>query len=152
MIQAIKLLDFQEQPAIVMRATIPVEKMPEFFGKAFGGVINFLSESGQTPAGMPFAAYFNLDMRAMQVEGGFPVSSKMEGNTEIISNLIPAGQYLTTIFEGPYNDLKIAYDALIDYAKQNNLQPTGVVYEYYLNDPTENPLTIPMTEIRFHLK
>jgi len=152
MIQDIKLLDFPEQPTLIMRATIPVEKMPEFFGKAFGGVMNYLSILGKMPAGMPFGAYLNLDMKALEVEAGFPVSSKMEGENEIIPSLIPAGKYLTTFFEGSYNDLKIAYDALAEYAQQNGLEPTGISYEYYLNDPSGDPSIIPLTEIRFPIK
>lgn len=112
MLQDIKLLEFPRQSTLIMRATIPVEKMPEFFGKAFGGVMNYLSELGQMPAGMPFGAYFNLDMTALEVEAGFPVHAKIEGRNEILYGIIPAGFFITTIFKGRYNDLNIAYDAL----------------------------------------
>jgi effector-binding domain-containing protein len=152
MIRDIKLLDFPEQPTLIMRATIPVEKMPEFFGKAFGGVMNYLSELGLMPAGMPFGTYFNMNMSAMEVEAGFPVRTKIDGKNEIISGVIPAGTFISTIFEGSYNDLKIAYDALAEYAQQNGLEPTGISYEYYLNDPSGDPSIIPLTEIRFPIK
>ena len=152
MVQDIKLLDFPEQPTLIMKATIPVEKMPEFFGKAFGGVMNYLAGLGLMPAGMPFGAYFNMDISAMEVEAGFPVPTKIEGKNEIISGAIPAGTFISTIFEGSYNDLKTAYDALAEYARQNGLEPTGIWYEYYLNDPSGDPSIIPLTEIRFPIK
>lgn len=152
MIQDIKLLDFPEQPTLIMKATIPGEKMPKFFGKAFGGLMNYLTVLGQIPAGMPFGAYLNLDLKALEVEAGFPVSSKMEGKNKIIPSLIPAGKYLTTFLEGSYNNLKTAYDALAEYARQNGLEPTGIWYEYCLNDPSGDPSIIPLTEIRFPIK
>ena len=42
----IKLLELPDQPTLVMRSTMPV--------------------------GMPFGAYYNLDMNALDVEAGFP--------------------------------------------------------------------------------
>lgn len=152
MVQDIKLLDVPEQPILIMKATIPVEKMPEFFGKAFGGVMNFLEGLGLLPACMPFGAYLNMDISAMEVEAGFPVPTKIEGKNEIISGAIPAGTFISTIFEGSYNHLKTAYDALAEYARQNGLEPTGIWYEYYLNDPSKDPSIIPLSEIRFPIK
>ena len=77
----IKLLELPDQPMLAMRSILPVAKLPEFFGKAYGGVMTHLEELGEYPAGMPFASYFNLDMNAMDVEAGFPVAKELEGIT-----------------------------------------------------------------------
>jgi len=73
----IKILDLPEQPTLCMKTTTSVEKLPEFFGKAFGGIMTHLAEIGEYPAGMPFGAYLNLDMTALEVEAGFPLARKL---------------------------------------------------------------------------
>ncbi|RJQ39800.1 MAG: AraC family transcriptional regulator [Anaerolineaceae bacterium] len=41
---------------------------------------------------------------------------------------------------------------MTNYIKQKGYEPTGVAYEYYLNDPNEDPSMKPETEICFPLK
>jgi len=148
----IKLLELPDQPTLVMCATLPVEKLPEFFGKAFGGIMEYLGILGEAPAGMPFGTYFNLDMTALIVEAGFPVSKKIERKGEILAGTIPGGKFVSTIHKGAYDSVKTAYNALTRWAQENGYEPSGIAYEYYLNDPTEDPSIIPLTEIRLPLK
>ena len=148
----IKILILEDQPTLVMKTVTPAKKLPEFFGKAFGGVMAYLAELGEQPVGMPFGAYFNLDMSALEMSAGFPVGKSLPGKGEIVHEVIPGGKFLSTVFEGPYNAMEPVYTALNEYAKQNGFELTGVAYEYYLNDPTEGENVIPITEIRFPLK
>jgi effector-binding domain-containing protein len=148
----IKLLELPDQSTLVMRSTLPVDKLPEFFGKAYGGIMAYLGELGEYPAGMPFGAFFNLDMDALDVEAGFPVARKFEGKGEIKSGIIPAGKYISTIHIGGYDAVKPAYDALAQWAKDHGYEPSGIAYEYYLNDPSADPTVKPETEIRFPIK
>jgi effector-binding domain-containing protein len=148
----IRLLDLPDQPTLGMRAIMPVEKLPEFFGKAYGGVIAYLAELGDTPSGMPFAAYCNLDMNALDIEAGFPVAKILEGKGEIKAGIISAGKYVSTLHQGSYESVKIAYAALILWVKENGYEPSGISYEYYLNDPSSDPSIIPETEVRVQLK
>jgi len=148
----IKLLDLPAQPVLVMRAVVPVEKLPEFFGKAFGGVMAYLSELGEAPSGMPFGAYYNLDMSALDVEAGFPVAKKYPHQGEIKCQEIPAGKFVSTLHRGAYDTVEPAYNALVDWAKANHYEPSGVAYEYYLNDPSEDPSIVAETEVRFPVK
>ncbi len=148
----IKMLDLSDQPTLGMRSIMPVEKLPEFFGKAYGGVMAYLGELGEYPSGMPFAAYHNLDMDALDIEAGFPVSKKFEGKGEIRAGTIPAGKFISTMHVGSYDSVKDAYYALIQWAKQKGFETTGISYEYYLNDPSSDPSIIPETEVRIQLK
>jgi effector-binding domain-containing protein len=147
-----KVFELPDQPTLVMRSTMPVGKLPEFFGKAYGGIMAYLTEMSDYPAGMPFAAYYNLDMNAMDVEAGFPVTHKILGKDEIQSGMIPGGKFLSTLHIDSYDSLKTAYDALAQWARDNGYEPTGVAYEYYLNDPSSDPSIKPETEIRFPVK
>jgi effector-binding domain-containing protein len=148
----IKLLELPDQPTLVMRSILLVDKLPEFFGKAYGGGMTYLSGLGNYPAGMPFGAYYNLDMNTMDVEAGFPVARVFEGEGDIIASVIPGGKFISTIHLGSYDSMKPAYDALAKWAKDNGYEPTGIAYEYYLNDPSADPSIKAETEIRFPLK
>jgi effector-binding domain-containing protein len=148
----IKLLVLPAQPVLVMRSVLPVEKLPEFFGKAFGGVMAYLGESSEAPTGMPFGAYYNLDMSALEVEAGFPVARKLPDKGEIVCKDIPAGKYVSTMHRGPYDTVMSAYEALTEWAKANHYIPSGIAYEYYLNDPSADPSIVAETEIRIPVK
>lgn len=148
----IRLLELPDQPTLVMRSILPVGKLPEFFGKAYGGIMAYLSELGEYPSGMPFAAYYGLDMNALDIEAGFPVARELEGKGEIKPGVIPAGKYISTIHIGAYDAVQPAYDALVQWAKENGYETTGISYEYFLNDPSTDPSIEPETEIRYPLK
>jgi len=148
----IKLMELPEQPALTMRTTTAVQNLPEFFGKAYSGIMQYLGELGETPAGMPFGAYYNLDMQNLDVEAGFPVAKALPGEDEIKASQIPGGKFISTVHVGAYDSVEPAYDALTKWAKDNGYEPSGVAYEYYLNDPTKDPSIIPETEIRLPLK
>jgi effector-binding domain-containing protein len=135
-----------------MHAVLPVEKLPEFFGKAFGGVMAYLGEIGEAPTGMPFGAYYNLDMSALEVEAGFPVAHKLPDRGEILCKEIPAGKFVSTVHRGAYDTMVPAYEAMTEWAKTNHLEPSGVAYEYYLNDPSADATIVAETEIRFPVK
>ena len=148
----IKVLELEDQPTLTMRAINPVEKLQEFFGRAFGGVMAYLQELGETPIGMPFGAYYNLDMTALDVEAGFPVAKVIPGKGEINASTISGGTFISTIHIGSYDSMEPAYDSMKKWAKDNDYEIGGIVYEYYLKDPNESPETIAETEIRFPVK
>ena len=149
---SLKLLELNDQPILAMRSINPVEKLPQFFGVAYGAVMAYLNEIGETPTGMPFGIYYNLDMNALDVEAGFPVGRALPDKGEIIASIIPAGMYISTLHVGSYDSVQPAYDALTDWSKRNGYEPSRIAYEYYLNDPSENPNIVPETEIRLPVK
>jgi effector-binding domain-containing protein len=148
----IKLLELPDQPTLSIRATQAVGELPQFFGRVYGSIMQYLTEIGQAPTGMPFAAYHNLDMQHMDVEAGFPVAKVLPERDEIKASSIPGGKFLSTIHIGSYESCETAYNALTEWAKQHGMEPTGLTYEYYLNDPNQDPPVQPQTEIRFPLK
>jgi effector-binding domain-containing protein len=140
------------QPTLTIRTRIPVQNIPQFMGKAFGGVMQYLEEQGEQPAGPPFAAYYNMDMQNMDVEAGFPVSRSLAGRGELQAGTIPGGKRATCLHVGPYEQLGLAYEALTEWIKANGYEPTGVAYEFYLNAPDDTPPQGLQTLMVFPLK
>lgn len=146
-----QLADQTEMHILSIRTRTSIQDLPAVFGKAYGSIMQYLGELGEHPAGPAFAAYHNMDIQNFDVEIGFPVSKKLPGKDDIQSGIISKGKSATCIYIGPYKEMKPAYDALMNYMKKNNLVPTGVAYEFYLNDPSKTPPRELQTKIVFPL-
>lgn len=147
--------EIKEMPAqatLSIRTRTPVQNLPQIIGEAFGRIWQYMGEIGQPPAGVPFAAYYNMDMQDLDVEVGFPVATVLPGKGDIQPGEIPGGKYATCLYTGPYSGMKPAYDELSKWMEENKCMPTGVVYEMYLNDPDMTPPEKLQTLIAFPLQ
>ncbi len=151
MVSHCEAVDQSSQPVLSIRVRTPVSALPELFGKSYGAIAQYLAELGQYPAGAPFAAYYNMDMDDLDVEIGFPVAKVLPGRGDIQSTAIPEGKYAFCLYTGPYSEIKSAYQALTEWITQNGYTPTGVSYEFYLNDPQTTPQEGLQTKIVFPL-
>jgi effector-binding domain-containing protein len=140
------------QPILAIRLTTAVEQLPQEMGRAFGAIAAYLSEVSQAPAGPPYAAYYNMDMQHLDVEMGFPTAARLPGRGEIVSGEIAGGRKASCVHVGPYDKMNVAYDALTRFVQERGDTPTGVAYEFYLNDPTQTPAAELQTLVVFPLK
>jgi len=129
-----------------------VHELPQELGRIYGAIATYLAEIGEQPSGAPFAAYYNMDMDNLDVEIGFPVARPLPATESIAAGQIPARKVATTVFTGPYLEVKSAYTALAQWVQQQGLEPTGVAYEFYLNDPSETPSEKLQTQVVFPLR
>jgi effector-binding domain-containing protein len=140
------------QPVLSIRTRTTVQNLPHVLGKSFQDIVQLLTELGEFPAGAPFVAYYNMDMQDLDIEIGFPVSRELQGKGEIHSSEIPGGKYATCLYTGPYPEMPPAYEALNAWIQANGYEPTGLVYEHYLNSPQEVSPQELKTLIMFPLK
>lgn len=146
-----EIVEQQAQQVLSVRTRTSVGQLPQEIGKVFGSIYQYLGEIGESPADVPFVAYYNMDMQDLDVEIGFPVEKKLEGKGEIQSSEIPEGKQASCLYVGPYNQMEPAYHALLDWMAENGYKPTGVAYEFYLNDPSQTPESELKTRIAFPL-
>ncbi len=139
------------QPALTIRTRAAVQDLPQVFGRVYGAIIQYLGELGEQPAGMPFAAYYNMDMQNLDLEIGFPVARKLASKGEIQLSEFPGGKLASTVHIGPYDQVGPAYDTLMQWVAAQGYQATGVAYEVYYSGPETPPQEI-KTEIVFPLQ
>jgi effector-binding domain-containing protein len=139
-------------PVLGIRTRTPVDNLPETLGKCYASVGQYLASLGQAPAGCPYVAYFNMDMADLDIEAGFTVAGPLEGTSEIQAGALPNTLVATTTYTGPYIEMAPAYQELTRWIEQQGYQPSGVVYEFYLNDPSTTPPEALQTQIVFILK
>jgi effector-binding domain-containing protein len=140
------------QPILSIQTRTPVQMLPQVLGRAFDALMQHLASHGEYPAGAPFVAYYNMDMQDLDLEIGFPVTHPVEGSGEIESGSIPAGRFGSTLHTGPYPEIGPAYETLTAWLRRQGLEPTGVAYEYYLNDPQATCPEDLQTLVSFPLK
>ena len=147
-----QIIETEEQPVLVVEKTLPVSKLPEVVGLVFQSIAEYLYRKGDEPLGPAFIAYHNMDMNNLQVEIGFPVKEKVEGEGEIKASVIPAGKKAVGYHKGPYRDISPLYDGLSSWIFRKGYEPSGIAYEYYFNSPGEIPESELLTKVEFLLK
>ncbi len=127
----------ESQPTFSIRTRTAASQIPQVLAESYGKINQYLKSLGEQPGGAPYVAYYNMDMQDLDIEIGFPTTSKLPGQGPIQSGEMPAGKYSSCLHKGPYSELAPAYQALSEFLKSQNLHPSGVAYEFYLNDPNE---------------
>ena len=148
----IELTEEKEKPVLSMRTRTPVGSLPQELGKAYGAIMQYLGEIGETTEGPAFAAYYNMDMEDLDVEMGFFVPKPIAGRDGIQAGSIPAGKQLSCMYKGPYTQMEPAYNAMTAWIAKNGHDATGVSYELYYNSPMEVTESELLTKIIFPLK
>jgi effector-binding domain-containing protein len=148
----IELVEQETQTVMFIRTRTTFADMPKVIGESYGKIMQYLGEISEQPAGMPYAAYYNLDMQDMDLEMGFPVAKPLPGKGEVKPGEIPAGKYVTCLYKGPYSQLEQAYNELFKWLQENGRELTGVYYEYYYNSPMEVPESELLTKIAIPVK
>ena len=78
----IELKEKSVQPVLAVRKTTSIGNLPQEIGKAYGSIMQYLSELGEQPADVPFTAYYNMDMENLDVEMGFRFQSSWRGKVK----------------------------------------------------------------------
>lgn len=146
-----EILERPLQRTLSIRTHTSIQDLPAQLGKNYGLIVQYLETIGKQPAGEPFAAYFNMDMQNLDVEMGFPVSQELPGKGEILSSAIPAGKFAACLYIGPYDQIEQGYTELTEFINTNKYQPTGIAYEFYIDDPQTIPPEQLRTQILFQL-
>jgi len=144
--------DIPARKTLTVRTRSPVQNLPQVLGEAYGSIMAYLGELGETPTGMPFVIYYNLDMQDLDLGIGFPVAKKLSGKDNMKASEIAAGKYATTVHVGPYDTMEPTYDALNKWIEDNGHEIEGPAIEFYINDPREVGPENTQTEIQFPLK
>lgn len=154
---SMEIREMKEQTTMCINAVTPVEKISEVFGTGYGELMQEAAKAGVAPAGPPYALYLNDDMSNLEIEFGFPVApsdqdkvKKLGGRVQ--AGTLPGGKTAVVLHEGPYDSIGDSYNKLTGFISDRGMEPTGLCYEYYLNDPREAAPEELKTEIYFPLK
>ena len=131
----------QELSTAVLRETVPMNELTEFFGRAFGAVMSAAEQQHVPLAGPPFALYRGMPTDVIDVEAGFPVAEPFSGGDEggVTGGSLPAGHAFEAMHVGPYETLAETYEAIMGKMQAEGVTPGSSMWEYYLSDPATEP-------------
>lgn len=139
----IKSAHLKEQPTAVVRETVPMAALRDFFGRAFGAVMGAVQQQHVQLAGPPFALYRGMPTDVVDVEAGFPLAAPFTSaggeDTAVTAGTLPAGQAYEAMHIGPYETLQQTYGAIMARMRADGVSPGGAMWEYYLSDPGAEP-------------
>lgn len=138
------------QPTLCVRTHVPVTRIGEVVGKAFGDIMAAIEAQGGTPQGMPYVAYRNLNMADLDLEIGFPVSKPLAAQGRVEPGELPGGTWASTMHIGPYADVGPAWNELQGYIRAMGKVPAPIGYEFYFDGPETPPERI-RTRVAFPL-
>lgn len=141
----------EEMKTLVQRLRCSVDELPMEMGRVYGEIAAYMEEKGITTAGAPFAIYHNMDMQALEIEIGFPITGKAQGEGKIKAGAIPGGRTASHTHKGSYQKMEESYNKLISFVQERNEQAQEWTYEFYMNDPREVQEEELLTEIHFPL-
>ncbi|HEU5223531.1 MAG TPA: GyrI-like domain-containing protein [Candidatus Lumbricidophila sp.] len=131
----IHIVAHQEQPTAVVRETVPMAKLTEFFTRAFSATMRTVGEQGTRPAGPPFGKYYGMPGAVVDVEAGFPVATPIAPAGTVRPGTLPGGRVAEAIHIGPYDTLPTTYAELERYFDAHGLTPASTMWECYLSGP-----------------
>jgi effector-binding domain-containing protein len=146
-----KIKKRKERKTIVSRFTCSVAEIPAKLEAAYGEVMSAMKTQKLVPVGPPFALYHNDDMDALDIEAGMPVPKRAREQGEVHPSVLPAGRYIVARHKGPYDQLERTYNDILAFAKEKGLEPQGLTYEIYLNDPGKKKPEALKTDVYFLL-
>jgi effector-binding domain-containing protein len=130
------MVHIAEQRTAVLRESVPMAALTEFFGRAFTAVAAETEAQNVQLVGPPFALYRGVPGQTIDVEAGFPIAGSLAGNGNVVTSTLPEADAFEALHTGPYDTLNRTYGALQEQIKAAGRTPLDTMWEYYLNGPS----------------
>lgn len=145
----IKIKNIKEKQVAYIFMIGDYDQLPQLFYETVGYVI----KKGMQITGPPYGTYHNSPMEMLpeelQFEVGIPFIGEVSGEGRVKIRKIPAHQAVSTVYKGYYRQATQIYQALIEYAAENDHDIVGPVTEIYINNPMEVSESKLLTEVQF---
>ena len=123
-------------------------------GDAFRTLDAALEQAKTKPAGPPMARYRQFGSGRVIMDLGFPVQESMLTSLRaagLQTGMTGGGQALRAIHTGPYDKLRLTYDAMLEAIAAAGREPADEMWERYLSSPTA-PAEEMRTEVLWPVK
>jgi effector-binding domain-containing protein len=89
--------------------------------------------------GPPLSIYHGaeFDEENMDIEICLPVDRKLSGDGQVSGQELPACKVASTVHPGHYDEIGLAYQAIMGWIKDHGHETTGPPREIYLVGPTQ---------------
>ena len=144
----VSIVDASPRPLAVVRVTTVLSKWPSQFRHALDKVYDVVKAGLVRQTGQNVMIYRPRDDRLVDIECGVETEARFEPIGEVVYSETPFGLAVATAHIGPYEQLRIGHEAVVEWSRQNGHRLTGTCWEIY-GDWNEDPAKL-RTDI-FHL-
>lgn len=135
----ITIIELDERPTAVVRERVPVDDLPQFFGRALHQAMEALQAQGRHPTGPPIALYHGKPNGSADIEAGFPVEAPITPSAGVTPGHLPGGRVVEAVHVGSYDTMERTYDQVMAWMAEHRLTPADEMWEVYLTDPGAQP-------------
>lgn len=127
----------------------PVEDM----GRLIGEIVDWMVEQDVEMSGPPYSVYYTSPKEVapedMQYEMGVPFLGEASELGKVKIKDVPAQDVLYAVHKGPYNEVGLVYEVLMNKIIEDGYQMVGAPIEIYFNSPLEVSDDELLTEVQF---
>ena len=125
----------RDQPAAVIRLTIPRSEIAKVMGPAIGEVFAAVAAQGIAPTGPVFSHHLRMDPDTFDFEVGVPVAQAITPVGRVEPGQLPGAPVVRTVYHGPYEGLGDAWCELKTWIEANGHAARADLWECYVAGP-----------------
>jgi effector-binding domain-containing protein len=148
----IEIVELQPQRVLTVRRLMPRSGLGAFFMELFPRLRTAIVSQGATPAGPPFARYYNSDPAAFDTEAGIPFKGTVSAASGMKVTTLPGGRAAKTVHIGPYETLSKEYMRIGAWLDEHGLRGADGPWESYVDDAATTPTDKVRSEVYWPLK
>jgi len=130
-----EIVSLEPRPAALLRETVRMDALVEYFDRAFHTVARVAGEQGVSFAGPPVGVYFGMPSETVDVGAGFPTDRPVTPDAGVTAETLPGGRAVQLLHVGTYDALVDSYGRLMAWVEAQGLTPGPLMWEVYLTEP-----------------
>ncbi len=130
-----EIVTLDPRPAALLRETVPMGALPDFFGRAFHAAAQAAGTQGVQLVGPPVGVYFGMPSDTVDVAAGFPTDRAITPDAGVVPFTLPGGRAVRVLHVGSYDAMQETYGRLMAWMGAERLTGGPVMWEEYLTEP-----------------
>lgn len=136
----VRIADAPARQLVVFTGVVRADRLGPDTAALCGQALGLLAAGGRPDPGDGLVALFPLDLpEAFDVTVGAAADPRWPVPDGMAETALPAGPWASTLHVGPYDELPLAYAALLGHVDERGHEPYGPIVETYVSDPSTVP-------------
>lgn len=131
-----EIVEVPETTTAVVRGTVAMSDLADFFDSSFGVLREVLTKQGVTPTGAAFALYHGMPDESVTLETGYPTDGVIEPDGSAEAGSLSGGRVARLVHAGSFDGLADAWQRLGTWIGEQGLTPSEDFWEVYLTEPS----------------